>query len=102
MACDGTMLPCVLLAGKKGTDLGNINDGVWVTTGLKWAQGHQPRDECKSCWALPLCGGGCPAMLSVCGDDECDLVRKNCELALGIFGNFLKKPQDLLVLAGVV
>ena len=102
MASDGTILPCVLLAGKEGTVLGNINDkGEWVKGGLKWAFDHQPRTTCQECWALPLCGGGCPSMLSVCGDDECDLVRKNCELALGIYGSFLDRREDLLVLAGM-
>ncbi len=102
MASDGTMLPCVLLAGKELTVLGNINDkGEWVKEGLKWAFDHQPRTSCQECWALPLCGGGCPAMLSVCGEDECELVRKNCELALGIYGSFLDSREDLLVLAGI-
>ncbi len=102
MASDGTMLPCVLLAGKELTVLGNIIDkGEWVKEGLKWAFDHLPRTSCQECWALPLCGGGCPAMLSVCGEDECELVRKNCELALGIYGSFLDKREDLLVLAGI-
>jgi uncharacterized protein len=102
MASDGTILPCVLLAGKEDTILGDIFDkGEWVKEGLKWAFDHQPRKSCQDCWALPLCGGGCPSMLSVCGDDECELVRKNCELALGIYGSFLDRQEDLLVLAGI-
>ena len=102
MASDGSILPCVLLAGKENTVLGKINDkGEWVKEGLKWAFDHQPRTSCQECWALPLCGGGCPAMLSVCGDDECELVRKNCELALGIYGSFLDSRENLLVLAGI-
>jgi uncharacterized protein len=103
MASDGTMLPCVLLAGKEDTVLGNISDnGEWVKEGLKWSFDHRPRTSCQECWALPLCGGGCPSMLSVCGDDECELVRKNCELALGIYGSFLDSREDLLVLAGIL
>ena len=101
MSSDGTMLPCVLLAGKKGASLGNINDdGKWVKQGLLWATKHKPRKKCQECWALPLCGGGCPAMLSVCGEDECELVRANCEIALGIYACFLSNPQELLVLSG--
>lgn len=103
MACDGTMLPCVLLAGTEGVALGNINgNSRWVEQGQRWVADHKPREGCQQCWALPLCGGGCPAMLSVCGEDECDMVRKNCELALAIYGAFLKKPQDLIILSGVV
>jgi len=103
MSSDGTMLPCVLLAGKKGVSLGNINDdGAWVKQGLEWANKHQPREKCHDCWALPLCGGGCPAMLSVCGEDECELVRANCETALEIYASFINNPENLLVLSGVL
>ena len=103
MSSDGTMLPCVLLAGKKSASLGNINDdGTWVKQGLAWANKHKPRKECQECWALPLCGGGCPAMLSVCGEDECELVRANCETALEIYASFINNPEDLLVLSGVL
>ncbi|MCW4029407.1 MAG: radical SAM protein [Candidatus Bathyarchaeota archaeon] len=103
MSSDGTMLPCVLLAGKQETALGNIGDGgEWAKNGVTWAKKHKPRRECFECWALPLCGGGCPAMLSVCGDDECELVRMNCEVALQIYAAFLDHPQDLLVLSEVL
>jgi uncharacterized protein len=103
MSSDGTMLPCVLLAGKEDASLGKINeDGEWVGRGLLWAKKHKPRQECKGCWAFPLCGGGCPSMLSVCGEDECELVRANCEVALKIYASFLGKPQDLLVLSGAL
>jgi uncharacterized protein len=103
MSSDGTMLPCVLLAGKKGVSLGNINDdNTWVKQGLEWANKHKPREKCQECWALPLCGGGCPAMFSVCGEDECELVRANCETALEIYASFINNPEDLLVLSGVL
>jgi len=103
LSTDGTVLPCALLAGVKDSNLGSIHGSTdWVDRGRIWADTHGPRPECEVCWALPLCGGGCPAMLSVCGEDECDMVRANCEAALEIYGAFLKRPSDLLVLAGGV
>jgi uncharacterized protein len=101
VACDGTVYPCVLLAGHEGMALGQINDkeADWVECGRIWAN-KPPNDRCNNCWALPLCGGGCPAMLSVCGEDECEISRASCELALAIYGSISNKI-DLLTLAGI-
>lgn len=100
MACDGTMLPCVLLAGMEGMSLGRIDAPGWAENGEAWAKARPLRDECGRCWALPLCGGGCPAMVSVCGEDECEIVRANCEMALAIYGS-VEDKASLLVLAGM-
>ena len=39
--------------------------------------------------------------MPVCGDDECDLIRKNCEVATMIFERFRSNPEALLALAGI-
>ncbi len=39
-------------------------------------------------------------MLSVCGEDECELVRANCEIALEIYASFINNLEDLLILSG--
>lgn len=103
IAADGTVLPCVLVAGREGMELGHLDDPphTWVERGKLWAQAHGPREECQACWALPLCGGGCPAMLRICGEDECELTRANCEQALAIYGAFYDDLTDLLYLAGI-
>lgn len=103
VAADGTVLPCVLVAGMPDTVLGHLDDppSTWVEQGKIWAETHGPRTECESCWALPLCGGGCPAMLNVCGEDECVLTRAHCELSLSIYGAFRDSLVDLLWLAGI-
>lgn len=104
MSAEGTILPCALLAGQEEAELGHINNlqAEWVSRGLEWAESHGPRAECEKCWALPLCGGGCYAMISICGGEECDFIRATCEGALAIYSTFFKnRPQDLLVLAGI-
>jgi uncharacterized protein len=98
----GDVLPCVLMEGE-GSRLGHIaQDPVsWREAGRRWRRSRPGRPECASCAARPLCGGGCPALMPVCGADECDLVRKNCEVATAIYERFRSTPQDLLVLAGL-
>jgi len=102
MSCDGTIYPCVLHAGNEELALGHISDPEfgWVKKGQDWIQSRKQRPECTGCWALPLCGGGCPAMLAVCGEDECEYTRKVCELSMAIYGSVSHTP-DLLVLAGI-
>lgn len=98
----GEVLPCVLM-DEMGHRLGHIGDepATWREAGRLWRRSRPMRPECASCAARPLCGGGCPALMPVCGADECDLVRKNCEVAASIYERFRSTPGDLLVLAGL-
>lgn len=97
----GEVRPCLLV---EGDTLGHIDDDdhQWREVGERWRSARQVRQECRGCEAMPLCGGGCPAMLAVCGADECDLVRQNCRVARRIFGQFRDRPEALLPLAGIV
>lgn len=98
----GDVLPCVLMDGLEHR-LGSIagDPATWREAGRLWRQARPLRPECASCAARPLCGGGCPALMPVCGADECDLVRKNCAVATAIYERFRATPEDLLVLAGL-
>jgi uncharacterized protein len=100
---DGKVLPCILL-DEKEYYLGHINDApvTWREAGKSW-KAKPLRPECHECGDLSLCGGGCPAMYSVCAEDECELVAKNCEVARKIYKHFVDKgkPEDLLGLAGI-
>ncbi len=98
----GDVYPCVLLDGPAHR-LGSIHDppARWRAAGLRWLAGQGRRAECAACPALDLCGGGCPVMLGVCGAEECDLVRKNCEVAGAIYQHFRADPEPLLLLAGI-
>jgi uncharacterized protein len=98
----GDVLPCVLMDGD-GCRLGHIEDdpAAWRAAGRRWRRARPLRPECADCAARPLCGGGCPALMPVCGADECDLVRENCAIATAIYERFRATPADLLVLAGL-
>lgn len=98
----GEVLPCVLMNPDKYR-LGHIDDepSVWRGAGRKWRAARPVRSECRDCSALALCGGGCPALLPLCGDGECDITRKNCDIAAAIYERFRAAPEPLLLLAGI-
>ncbi len=98
----GDVFPCILLTSPDCL-LGGVKGPAaeWREAGRQWRTAHPPRAECRTCAALPLCGGGCPAIMPVCGADECDFVRKNCEVAASIYEHFRDEPEALLTLAGV-
>ncbi len=99
---EGIVLPCVLM-DRNEIELGYIDDdpAVWLQRGKQWRKDHPIRTECSQCSALPLCGGGCHAVMPVCGKDECEIVHKNCEVAISIYEHFRSNPEILLALAGV-
>ncbi len=99
---DGTVLPCLLL-DIEDNRLGQIDEAPasWRAAGAHWTSVRKPGRECEECPALPLCGGGCPAIGSVCGENECQMVRKNCDVAHMIWDHFRDCPETLLGLAGI-
>lgn len=98
----GEVLPCVLMEPEANL-LGHIHDAprTWRQAGRAWLRSHPQKDECTSCAAQPLCAGGCPALLPVCGPGECVFVRKNCEIAAAIHDHFRYSPEALLGLVGI-
>jgi len=99
---NGDIRACLLLTGQKDL-LGHINDPdprVWRQKGLEWRSVPlEPR--CESCPYLNLCGGGCPATLSVCGVEECSIVAAECDATQVIFDHFKDQQEALLVLIGI-
>jgi uncharacterized protein len=98
---DGTVTPCVLLDAAEHA-LGHIEDhkAGWLGAGRTWRKRGGQSGQCRGCSALSLCGGGCPAILPICGANECQIIRKNCEIARHIYSHFSDRPEMLLPLAG--
>lgn len=99
---EGTVLPCVLL-DDPAHRLGHVAEppARWVAAGARWRAAGGRRAECATCADAPLCGGGCPAIVPVCGADECEMVHHNCAMARRILAHFRDRPEDLLPLAGI-
>lgn len=99
---NGEVMACLLLEDP-AAHLGHIDDDPrsWREAGHKWQAAQTLGSGCESCEHLHMCGGGCPSMMAVCGQDECDMVAKNCEVAQMIFDHFKDNQEALLALAGV-
>ncbi len=100
---DGKVLPCLLMHPDRD-GLGHIREDPpgWLEKGRRWWSASRPKRKCRACSALPLCGGGCHALMPVCGEGECDIIRKNCEVATMIYEHFAHNREALLGLAGIV
>jgi radical SAM protein with 4Fe4S-binding SPASM domain len=97
----GWIVPCVLI--EEADVLGHVGDdpGKWIEAGRRWLRSRKLRSECQACDHLPMCGGGCPAIMPVCGIGECEFIRRQCDLAVEIYENFEDRPQALLGLVGI-
>lgn len=102
VAPDGTILPCILM-GENAPSLGHVEDdsSKWRMNGLHWQNTITKPASCDGYSAWSLCKGGCPAVMPVCAESECDITRKNCEIASRIYRHFLNDPLKLLILAGI-
>jgi uncharacterized protein len=97
----GDVLACLLVEDPMAR-LGHIDDEptVWREAGLQWKT-RPLREKCRTCENLPLCGGGCPAVISVCDQEECDVTAKNCSVARDIYRHFQDNKEALLGLVGL-
>jgi uncharacterized protein len=98
----GDILAC-LLVDDQTARLGHVDDEprTWRQAGKKWREKSQLREKCQSCSYVKFCGGGCPAVVPVCGDEECKIIEKECDVARSIFEHFSDHPEDLLGLVGL-
>jgi uncharacterized protein len=98
----GQVKACLLVDEPEAL-LGHVNDDpeTWRQAGLKW-QDRPLRTKCRSCSYLRLCGGGCPAVVPVCGDEECKIVSKECDVAKSIYEHFHDRQENLLGLVGIL
>lgn len=61
---DGRIYKCPVFIGKKGYEIGTLNDGINDYT-KKYNLGNWKNEECIECAYLPICFGGCRYMTYV-------------------------------------
>jgi len=77
--CDGSVYPCVNLAGTKYLRLGKVGDDLAVERGRGFNPPVDRIEACARCWARHLCGGGCSyhrlGLSDPAGSVVCDIYR---------------------------
>lgn len=101
----GDLSPCHRFTDADSHTLGNINTGIDVEKrGDFLARGHiGTKYDCQTCWARPLCAGGCHHEAFVRYGDTghanlhyCDWIREWTDTCLKIYGVLaIKKPEFL-------
>jgi uncharacterized protein len=61
VATDGAVGLCHRFAGSEGHRFGSVYDGLDKTTQRAFLERHHidHKTDCRTCWARPLCAGGC-------------------------------------------
>jgi uncharacterized protein len=61
VSTDGDVALCHRFAGSDSHKIGSVRDGLDRAAQVAFLQDHHIADktDCRSCWARPLCAGGC-------------------------------------------
>ena len=104
---EGDIYPCHQLVGETSFRLGSVLDPMARNAEVQdlFATAlTDPPEACHSCFARPICGGGCAANRlhrsgDIAGDDErgCRLLRRRAELALWLFARRLDRGQSVRI-----
>ncbi|WP_298972991.1 SPASM domain-containing protein [uncultured Roseobacter sp.] len=101
---DGNLFPCAHFIGKKGHEIGTVQDGFDEEKRDAYrALTVDSREPCRSCWAKYVCGGGCyyQAVLANGAIDapdaaKCQLIRHLVSEALRLYEHLAIKAPDTL------
>jgi uncharacterized protein len=101
----GDISPCHRFVDSDSHKLGHVSTGIDRTVQSQFlAKGHVgAKYECRSCWARPLCAGGCHHEAYVRYGDTghpnlhyCDWIREWTEICLRVYGEISVKNPDFL------
>lgn len=108
---EGHLFPCYRFVGLEQFVLGNLDSGPSPEAVQRFtascARPRSAREECRQCWAAPLCNGPCFATTELLSQGAppaayCAMMRADCEAALWLADTLRhKNPVQLCQLAGI-
>lgn len=88
LAADGKYYPCGAASSLQEFQIGEVKNGVNKNKSSKFdlILDVSKKEPCKSCWAHPLCLGGCPLTLRHLPDrNHCDTRKNTAEISIWAF-----------------
>ncbi|MBM4194940.1 MAG: quinohemoprotein amine dehydrogenase maturation protein [Gemmatimonadetes bacterium] len=105
VATDGDVALCHRFAGSDAHKLGTVHGGVDHDKQQAWLAEHHiaTKTDCKTCWARPLCAGGCYHEAHTrYGDTHrpnlhyCEWIRSWTNTCLEVYGTIAAKRPEFL------
>lgn len=102
----GDLSPCHRFTDADSHSMGHVSTGIDRSAQADFlSRGHvAAKYDCQSCWARPLCAGGCHHEAFVRYGDTghanlhyCDWIREWTEVCLKIYGTLAARNPDFLV-----
>ena len=106
VATDGDVALCHRFAGSETHQLGTVRDGIDETAQRAFLDRHHiaHKTDCATCWARPLCAGGCYHEAQTRYGDTvhanlhyCDWIRAWTETCLGVYGEIAERNPAFLL-----
>jgi uncharacterized protein len=105
VATDGEVSLCHRFAGSDAHRLGSVTDGIDRDAQMAFLESHHVghKVDCSTCWARPLCAGGCYHEAHTRYGDTaapnlhfCDWIRGWTDLGLRIYGELASRHPAFL------
>jgi uncharacterized protein len=105
VATDGQVALCHRFAGSESHGVGNVRDGIDREAQYAFLEKHHiaNKTDCSTCWARPLCSGGCYheahtryGDTGVANLHYCDWIRGWTDVCLNVYGELsVRNPAFL-------
>jgi uncharacterized protein len=105
---DGRLYPCFRFIGMDEFCLGDLMNGLSPALLGNFRNGagrpYDQREDCRACWAAPLCGGPCFAVMELMNRSaerpfqrHCDFIRSDAEAAITLVEGLRNRDLERLL-----